>query len=323
MAHRPQFDIRKPLVAAKGFIFAGEAFKKGDPFPVKDFSPRLIKRQYEAHAIDHVVEAEAQPDPVQMTGPQGGRYTITAPWLDEPEVIRGKALADARFAELKEAGAPLGWIEGGSAVTVEGGEGGWYDVTAPWLDEADRVQGREAAELRQRELHDAGEPDLHHGVSLTAGENGYYSVKAAWLDDAETVHGQDAARERAAQLREEGPPADADEGGEGEGDDAGTDDETDQDEAGAGDGTEETATDADQGAQGGSEGAEQGEAGEGADAGAVAGDDANKTDDAADPHKGAAEQIPGTGPAKAADDVAAAAGKAPKAKRGAGKPASE
>lgn len=254
MAHRPRFDINRPLVASREFIFAGVKFTKGDPFPVRDFALRLIKRQYEAHAISHTDEQAMAPEPVTMTGPQGGRYTIKAPWLEKPEVVRGKANADARFAELKAEGAPLGWIEGGSAVTVEGGEGGWYQVNAPWLEEADTVQGREAAEVRQRELHAAGAPE------------GWEPEGEGFQDGEDSGDGSET-------------------GGEG---DQGGETDTGASQAGQGDG------DADAGA-GGNDGADQG---------------AGENQDPADPHKGAAEKIPGTGPAKAADDVVAAAGKA-------------
>lgn len=163
MPHREPFDPKRPLVAARDFTFAGVRYGPGDPFPspeaapVASFPRRLIERQYNTMAVNHAAEAtDEASDPIQMTGPKGGRYEISAPWLDEPE----------------------------------------------------KVQGREAAEARQRELHEAGEPESHHGVTLTEADtgNGYYDVKADWLAEAERVHGQDAARERAAELREAGPP---------------------------------------------------------------------------------------------------------------------
>lgn len=292
MPHREPLNIKRPLVAARSFIFAGESYSKGDKFPhsgdASTFSLRLLKRQYEARVINHADAAagDAGEDAsteqlVTMTGPSGGRYTINAPWLEEPETVRGKVNAENRLKEITAEGAPVGWIEGGSAVTVEGGEGGWFTIDAPWLEEAEKVQGRDAAETRQRELHAAGEPDTYAGVTLTAGDNGYYSVKADWLDEAETVHGAEAARTRAAELREEGAPAatDGEQGGEGD--------------AGAGAGAEG--------------------AGAAADGGTAATETTDETKtDASDPHKGEAEKVAGTGPAQAADDVAAAAGDAPK-----------
>lgn len=168
MAVRPRFDPKRSLVAARDFTFMGRDYKPGDPFAPEGASDRMRARQYEARAVNFGEDTADSSDaePVQMTGPKGGRYTITAPWLDEPEVVRGKANAEKRLAELRAEGAPLGFIEGGSAVTVEGGEGGWYEVNAPWLDEPEKVQGREAAEARQRELHDAGEPDTDGGEGV-------------------------------------------------------------------------------------------------------------------------------------------------------------
>src|SRR3546814_20654805 len=64
-------------------------------------------------------------------------------------------------------------LAGGTKVEIEETGGGWYAITAPWLDDAERVQGRDAAETRQREIHAAGEPDNYNGVTLTAGENGW------------------------------------------------------------------------------------------------------------------------------------------------------
>lgn len=164
MPHRIPFDPKRPLVAARAFRFAGTDYEPGQVFAPEGADARLLRRQYEARAVNHGEPAEsatteADADPVQMTGPKGGRYTITAPWLAEPEVVRGKKPAEDRLAEIRAEGAPLGFIEGGSEVTVEEQGGGWYAVNAPWLEEPEKVQGREAAEARQLELHTAGAPD--------------------------------------------------------------------------------------------------------------------------------------------------------------------
>lgn len=212
MPVRPRFDPKRSLIAARAFTFLGRAYALGDPFPHADdagaANDRLRARQYEARAVNFAPEEATTEDPIQMTGPAGGRYTITAPWLERPLTIRGKVNAEKALADLREEGPPLGFIDGGSDVEVEEAGGGWYAISAPWLDEPEKVQGREAAEVRQREIHDAGEPEAHHGVSLTESEggNGYYDVKADWLAEGEKVHGIDAARERAAELRAEGAP---------------------------------------------------------------------------------------------------------------------
>jgi hypothetical protein len=211
VAVRPRFDPKRPLVAARDFTFMGVTYKAGDPFNPEGASDRLRARQYEARAVNYGEgEAEGQPaDQLTMTGPKGGRYTITAPWLDEPETVRGKANAEKRLAELREAGPPLGFIEGGSAVTVEGGEGGWYEVNAPWLDAPEKVQGREDAEARQRQLHEAGEPDTYKGYTLSEGDNGWWHITKDGVDDvALNVQGEDNARTAVEQLRAGETPED-------------------------------------------------------------------------------------------------------------------
>lgn len=165
MPHREPFDPKRPLVAAREFSFAGIKYGPGDPFPgpgvdLASISRRHIERQYSTFAVNHAepTEADQADDLIQMTGPSGGRYSITAPWLEKPLVIRGKVNAEKALSDLRDEGAPLGWIEGGSEVEIEEAGGGWFHISAPWLDEAEKVQGREAAEARQREIHEAGPP---------------------------------------------------------------------------------------------------------------------------------------------------------------------
>lgn len=211
MPIRPAFDPSRPLVVARAFRFLGRDYAIGDPFPHanddKAVNTRQRSRQYEARAVNFA-PTEVQ-DPVQMN-PAGrnGSWILTAPWLDEPEIVRGKKNAETRLEELREEGPPLGWIEGGTEVEITDLDGGWYEITAPWLEDDVKVQGRDEAEARQREIHAEGEPDHHHGVSLTEAEtgNGYYDVKADWWAEAERVHGIEEARRVAGDLRTEGPP---------------------------------------------------------------------------------------------------------------------
>lgn len=93
-------------------------------------------------------------------------------------------------------------------VQMEATPGGWYTITAPWLDEPMRVRGKVLAERAAQKLRDDGEPLTHHGVTLTEGDNGWWEVKADWASEAEKVHGEADARARAAELRAEGPPPD-------------------------------------------------------------------------------------------------------------------
>lgn len=168
MPHRLRFDPKRPLVAARDFTFMGTAYKVGDPFAPEGATDRQRERQYETRAVNFGEAVQEDADPVQMTeSDKKHTYLITAPWLEEPERVRGKANAEKRLAEVRAEGAPLGWIDGGSEVTVEGGEGGWYEISAPWLDEPEKVQGREAAEARQLELHEAGAPAQSDDADVT------------------------------------------------------------------------------------------------------------------------------------------------------------
>lgn len=222
MPHREPFDPNRPLVAARDFTFAGEEFKPGDPFPKPGtppdfFARRLIARQYEALAVNHAApdaDEAALDEAIKITGPSGGRYTITAPWLDEPMVVRGKVPAFEAYDKIKAEGAPLGWIEGGTETGVEEAGGGWYHITAPWLDEPEKVQGREAAEARQLELHAAGAPvkELEavegHAASvlISVEADGSFTVNAPWLEAPEAFTDSAAAEARQAELRDAGPP---------------------------------------------------------------------------------------------------------------------
>jgi hypothetical protein len=207
MAVRPSFVPGRALVAARVLTYLGIEYAKGDPFPksgIDSLAHRKARIMYDSRRVDFAPEqaVETGPvDPVQIKTKSAGWYEITAPWLDAPVKVKGKVNSDKRADELREAGPPLGWIEGGSVVTVSGGDGGWYDVAAPWLDEPERVQGREAAEARQRELHDAGEPDTHHGFTLTDGENGWYVITGAAMQETLKVHGEEDARAAVAKLR--------------------------------------------------------------------------------------------------------------------------
>lgn len=212
MPVRPRFDKNRTLTAARGFIFAGRSYSPGDPFPHPDdgnIPDRLKARQYEARAVN--MGDAIPPDPIHMIGPKGGRYQVHAPWLDKPIIARGLAVAQKTIAKLRENGPPLGWIEGGSEVTISGGKGGWYKVSAPWLDEPVNVHGHEDAAALQLEIHKAGPPllDPVEGpaafVLVSVEEGGQFVVHAPWLKP-EVFADAKAAEERQAEIREAGPP---------------------------------------------------------------------------------------------------------------------
>lgn len=89
--------------------------------------------------------------------------------------------------------------------------GGWYSVTAPWLDDPIKVQGAAAAEAKAEELRAAHaallQPldDLLASV-LVAEEDETFTVTAPWLENPELFATAELAEARQAQLREEGPP---------------------------------------------------------------------------------------------------------------------
>lgn len=208
---RPRFDAAKSLVAARSFTYDGKEHHKGDTFVTDGLPSYKLRTLYDARYVNHpdaVAPAAATPDDVQIKeagrGSGGGFYDVSAPWLEKPERIRGKAAAQARVDQLKAEGPPLGFIAGGSEVTVEE-QDGKFTVSAPWLDGPEEFDTRDEAEARQRELHGLGEPDLHHGVRLTDGGNGWFEVKPDWGDTEKFEDGA-AARSRATELREQGPP---------------------------------------------------------------------------------------------------------------------
>lgn len=119
--------------------------------------------------------------------------------------LYGSRLVDHGEGTAAEAGPPAD----ADQVTIEAQPGGFYLISAPWLDESERIKGKVKAERRAAALREDGEPDYHHGVRVEEGENGWWSVQADWTGDNEyNIHGEEAAREQAAKLRSEGPPPD-------------------------------------------------------------------------------------------------------------------
>lgn len=179
MPHRPSFDPKRPLVAAREFTFNGKDYQTGDPFgPFEEgeVSDRLRARQYDSRAVNYAEgEAAEQPpaEQVTMTGPAGGRYTITAPWLAEPEVVRGKVNAEKRLAELREAGEP----DSHSGYTLTENGGGWYAITK------DGVEGTDGAEAPALKVQ--GEDNARQLVAqLRAGEEpADTALPAEWLPE--------------------------------------------------------------------------------------------------------------------------------------------
>lgn len=159
MAVHPRFDPNREFVAARGFTFAGAPHAAGDPFDKAAADRTRLAMLYESRMINFAPEDAKPADPVTFIQTSGGYYNVSAPWLDEPIRARGKAKMEEAVAQLRAEGPPLGWIAGGTQTTISGGEGGWYEVNAPWLDEPEKVQGREAAEADQAAVREAGPPE--------------------------------------------------------------------------------------------------------------------------------------------------------------------
>jgi hypothetical protein len=201
---RLRFDPRRPLVAARAFTYHGKKFAKDDPFPTEGIDPRVLKKYYEGRYLHH---GEGQADataaePVQMEPQPGGWYQISAPWLDEPERIKGKVRAERRLAELREAGEP----EYHHGVTTVESDNGWWHVLADWDNEGEKVHGEEAARARAAELRAEGPPpDPRTDVTL-AEEEGEFVVNAPWLEEPLIFEDRADAETQVELTREAGPP---------------------------------------------------------------------------------------------------------------------
>jgi hypothetical protein len=204
---RPRFDPNASHTAARSFTYNGVEYGAGDPFPSGDFAAHRMRTLYDSRALNQGDAGST--DPVQLRQTRPGYFEITAPWLDEPEKVRGKANADKRLAELRDAGEPLDH----HGVAVEGdGEGGWYEVTAEWLDEPVKVQGLDEAKAEAARLRSAGPPPEHYALVTVMPVDpdqpeGAQTVDAPWLDNIETLDDLEQANARAQVIREAGPPA--------------------------------------------------------------------------------------------------------------------
>ena len=213
MAARARFNLNRSYVVARDFTFEGHDFKVGDPFPPADgsieVSARLLERQYSSRAINMVPLDEApadpaateNPDPITIETQPGGYYLISAPWLDAPERVRGKAAMTEMADKMRAEGEPATH----HGVTVQQNADGVWEVIAEWDPEniaasTDEASARELA-AKWREEGEPAPADDEPGVDVTVTEeDGKFIVRAAWLDDAETFDDEDAANTRATEL---------------------------------------------------------------------------------------------------------------------------
>lgn len=154
MAVRPHFDPKGDYEAARAFTFLGRRYEVGTafPHPADDVPTRMVSQQYGSRAI-RMVAAKAIPQLLVALDLQpGGIYLITAPWLAEPERVKGKKKAVARQGELL-AQEPLSY----GHVTVEGAGAVWT-VTPAWGDDVETLSSETAARDRARTIRMAGPP---------------------------------------------------------------------------------------------------------------------------------------------------------------------
>lgn len=206
MIVRPRFDPSRDYTAARSFTYNGVEYVAGDAFDKEGIAPHKLNTLYGSRAINM---AEKSADPVKLTQTKPGYFEITAPWLDEPEKVRGKAKAEERLAELREAGEPDAY----KGVSIEGGDGGWYDVKADWMDEPVKVQGEDKARAEANRLRAEGPPPEYYAlveVLPVEGETDLFDVRAPWLPGVERITGEEAANARAEAIRKAGPPEDFD-----------------------------------------------------------------------------------------------------------------
>lgn len=235
MPVRPRFDPKRPLIAARAFLFLGVNYAPGDPFNPEGASDRQRAAQYESRAVNFA--PEQAPDPVRMEpAPKNGSWLIIAPWFAEPETVRGKVNAEARLAEVLEDGPPLEWMaaqiaaqhgepEGqpGAPGAPEGAEAGQSadegTDTNPAKPETENAAAAAEGEEKPPHTPDGAEgaqsgaeadqavsADPRALVALSHTGGGYYDVTAPWLSEPQQVRGKANAEKARDALKEAGPP---------------------------------------------------------------------------------------------------------------------
>lgn len=177
------FDPTKPLVAGRQMELGEHSLQGGDPIPddVEDDIKRRLWMVEHAHYADdwtptpeEVTHGEGlewmdEAEGVSVSEGENGWYTISAAWLGEDgEKVHGLEAAEARAAELREAGDTKG-------VTYSHTGGGWYEVAAPWMETPVKVKGEDAAKAKAEELREQApsqEPTEGEGGNTGSGEGG-------------------------------------------------------------------------------------------------------------------------------------------------------
>ncbi len=199
------YDPSRPLVAGRRQTVHGEELNAGDPYPTDKAGEQLIpegtrRRLWMTHWAHYAEEARPTPvegaprgaggdvssageaSPVSFSHTGGGYYEIIAPWLEEPERVKGKAAAEKRAKALSDAGPPAKEDAPAAPPTAAAeGEGKQEDGTLQPLEGNDRFV-------------------------LCSVEGDKFVVNCAWLEEPEEFTDGDEADARVAELRAEGPP---------------------------------------------------------------------------------------------------------------------
>lgn len=89
---------------------------------------------------------------------------------------------------------------------------GYYDVSAPWLDQPIRARGQAKADAAAAQLRTDGPPLgwIAGGTQTTIegpNEGGWYHVDAPWLDEPAPYQGRERAEQAQRELHDAGEPA--------------------------------------------------------------------------------------------------------------------
>lgn len=112
----------------------------------KDAADAKVGELLEAHQASQTITNGQQQEPAELVAVEGdaanvlvhvgdGDWTVSAPWLEAPETFTNVEAAEARQAELREAGAPEGW-------SPSPGEGATDEAPAEGVAQ-DKAEGEE------------------------------------------------------------------------------------------------------------------------------------------------------------------------------------
>lgn len=125
------FDNELELVAARRMTIQGKEIEAGGTIP-EDVDAGARRRLWLIRHADY--KKDALPTPVDPEAE-------TAPGETDPEIGEGDE-----------------WMAEADGVSAEKGSGGWFTITADWLDEPVKERGEDAAKAKVAELRAEGPP---------------------------------------------------------------------------------------------------------------------------------------------------------------------